>query len=70
MAKTPIMASYGFGKFIAEFLTGAFGSIVFMFYETEVGLAAGYAALATIIYSVWNAVNDPVIGYITYISQR
>lgn len=65
MAKTPIMASYGFGKFIAEFLTGAFGSIVFMFYETEVGLAAGYAALATIIYSVWNAVNDPVIGYIT-----
>ncbi|ADY13902.1 MFS transporter [Sphaerochaeta globosa] len=65
MAKKGIMVSYGMGKFIAEFLTGAFGSIVFMFYETEVGLAGGYAALATIIYSVWNAVNDPIIGYVT-----
>jgi GPH family glycoside/pentoside/hexuronide:cation symporter len=53
------------GKFIAEFLTGAFGSIVFMFYETEVGLSGAYAALATVIYSVWNAVNDPIIGYMT-----
>ncbi len=52
------MVSYGMGKFIAEFLTGAFGSIVFMFYETEVGLSAGYAALATILYSLWNAIND------------
>ncbi|MEA4859881.1 MAG: MFS transporter [Sphaerochaeta sp.] len=65
MAKKGIMVSYGMGKFIAEFLTGAFGSIVFMFYETEVGLSGAYAALATIIYSVWNAVNDPIIGYIT-----
>ncbi len=60
-----IMASYGVGKFLAEFLTGAFGAIVFKFYETEVGLSAGYAAVATILYSVWNAVNDPVIGYVT-----
>lgn len=60
-----IMASYGMGKFLAEFLTGAFGAIVFKFYETEIGLSAGYAAIATILYSLWNAVNDPLIGYIT-----
>ena len=60
-----VMASYGVGKFLAEFLTGAFGAIVFKFYETEIGLAAGYAAIATIIYSLWNAVNDPIIGFIT-----
>ena len=65
MVKKGIMVSYGMGKFSAEFLTGAFGSIVFMFYETEVGLAGAYAALATVIYSVWNAVNDPIIGYVT-----
>jgi GPH family glycoside/pentoside/hexuronide:cation symporter len=59
------MASYGMGRFLAEFLTGAFGAIVFKYYETEVGLSAGYAALATIIYSIWNAANDPLIGYIT-----
>ncbi|PKL27851.1 MAG: MFS transporter [Spirochaetae bacterium HGW-Spirochaetae-2] len=60
-----IMASYGVGKFLAEFLTGAFGAVVFKFYETEIGLSAGFAALATILYSLWNAINDPVIGYVT-----
>ncbi|WP_422481507.1 MFS transporter [Pleomorphochaeta sp. DL1XJH-081] len=60
-----VMASYGVGKFLAEFLTGAFGAVVFKFYETEIGLSAGYAALATILYSLWNAINDPVIGYVT-----
>jgi GPH family glycoside/pentoside/hexuronide:cation symporter len=63
--RLPVMASYGMGRFLAEFLTGAFGAIVFKYYETEVGLSAGYAALATIIYSIWNAANDPLIGYIT-----
>ncbi len=60
-----IMSSYGTGRFLAEFLSGAFGAIVFKFYETEIGLAAGYAAIATIIYSIWNAINDPLIGHIT-----
>lgn len=59
------MVSYGTGKFLAEFLTGAYGAIVYKYYETEVGLAAGYVAIATIIYSLWNAVNDPLIGYLT-----
>lgn len=59
------MASYGVGKFLAEFLTGIFGAVVYMFYETEVGLAAGYVAIATIIYALWNAINDPLVGYIT-----
>jgi GPH family glycoside/pentoside/hexuronide:cation symporter len=62
---SPVMASYGVGKFLAEFLTGAFGAIVFMYYETEIGLSTGYAALATVIYSLWNAVNDPILGFIT-----
>ncbi|MGM0432717.1 MAG: MFS transporter [Spirochaetota bacterium] len=60
-----VMSSYGMGRFLAEFLTGAFGAIVFKFYETEVGLSAGYAAIATIIYSLWNALNDPLIGHVT-----
>lgn len=59
------MASYGVGKYLAEFLTGAFGAVVYKFYETEIGLPALYVALATILYSLWNAVNDPLIGYLT-----
>jgi glycoside/pentoside/hexuronide:cation symporter, GPH family len=62
---TGIMASYGSGKFLAEFFIGAFGALVFKFYETEIGLSAGLSALAIILYSIWNAINDPLIGYLT-----
>ena len=59
------MASYGMGKFLAEFLTGAFASLVFKFYETEVGLSTGLVAAAVVLYSVWNALNDPLLGFLT-----
>lgn len=67
-SKTPVavMASYGMGKYLAEFFTGAFGALVFKFYETEIGLPASYAALGILLYSIWNAVNDPLIGYLTF----
>ncbi|MHA2226165.1 MAG: MFS transporter [Candidatus Hodarchaeales archaeon] len=62
---TKIMTSYGTGKFLSEFFAQAFGVVVFKYYETEVHLVSWLAAIAFVIYSVWNAVNDPLIGYIT-----
>lgn len=62
---TLTMASYGTGKFLAEFLSGAYGIMVYYFYESEMRLDALYVTIATVIYSIWNAVNDPLIGYIT-----
>jgi GPH family glycoside/pentoside/hexuronide:cation symporter len=64
-ASVGIMARYGAGKFLAEFLTGGFAALVFKFYETEVGLSAGLVAAGIVLYSIWNAVNDPLIGYLT-----
>jgi len=64
------MASYGVGKFLAEFLTGAYGIMVYYFYESEMHLDALYVTIATVIYSIWNAVNDPLIGYVTGKSNR
>lgn len=60
-----IMASYGMGKFVAEFFGQAFGVIVFFYYEVVLGLDSALAALGFIIYSVYNAINDPLIGYLT-----
>jgi GPH family glycoside/pentoside/hexuronide:cation symporter len=60
-----IMASFGVGRFLAEALTGAFGSLVFKYYETEVGMSGWWVALAIGLYSLWNAVNDPLIGWFT-----
>lgn len=68
MSRNPssgVMMSYGMGRFLAEFLTGAYGIMAFFFYEKEMGLPTIYPTVATIIYSIWNAVNDPLIGWIT-----
>jgi GPH family glycoside/pentoside/hexuronide:cation symporter len=60
-----VMLSYGVGKFLAEFFGQAFLVIGFFYYETVVQLDLGLTALAFILYSLWNAVNDPLIGYFT-----
>lgn len=68
MSRNPssgVMMSFGMGRFLAEFLTGAYGIMAFFFYEKEMGLPTIYPTVATIIYSIWNAVNDPLIGWIT-----
>ena len=58
------MVSYGFGKFVNEFLNMAFGAYVFFYYEPEIGLATWLTGLGYIIFAIWNAINDPLIGYL------
>jgi len=57
--------SNGFGRFNDEFLTMAFGAYVFFFYETEIKLNVWLISLALIIFAIYNAINDPMIGYLT-----
>ncbi|MFX0175561.1 MAG: MFS transporter [Candidatus Hodarchaeota archaeon] len=59
------MASYGSGKFINEFFNMAFGSLVFFFYETEIGLPSYLTMIGYIIFALYNAINDPLVGYLT-----
>jgi GPH family glycoside/pentoside/hexuronide:cation symporter len=59
-----IMASYNMNQFFGQWISGPFGMYVFIFYETQIGLSVGLIALAFILYSVWNAINDPLVGYI------
>jgi len=41
-----------------------FGAYVFYFYEVEIGLDSWLVAFGFILYAIWNAVNDPLVGYI------
>ena len=59
------MASYGSGKFLVEFYSAAFSVLLFKFYETNLQLNSLLAGLAIVIYSIWNAINDPIVGYFT-----
>lgn len=59
------MASYGFGSFSREFVQMAFNVLVFFYYEVEIGLNVWLIGLALVIFALYNAVNDPLIGYLT-----
>ncbi|MFO7797916.1 MAG: MFS transporter [Promethearchaeia archaeon] len=59
-----IMASYGSREMFGQFITAAFGFNVLFYYEGVIGLESLYILIGFTIYSVWNAVNDPLIGYI------
>ena len=61
----PTLMSYNLGEFLGQILGRGIGGIYLFFFETELLLGGGFIIAANIIYSIWNAVNDPVLGYYT-----
>lgn len=59
------MASWAFGDIIGYYLGTAYVSFIFFFYEVEIGLSVLLIGLALIIFAIWNALNDPLVGYLT-----
>lgn len=57
--------SYGIGSMSREFLLMAFNTFVFFYYEVEVGLNVWYIGTGLIIFAIYNAMNDPLVGYLT-----
>jgi len=60
-----IMLSYNFGSLSREFIAMAFNILVFIYYQVEIGLNVWFIALGLIIFAVYNALNDPLLGYLT-----
>ncbi|MFX1502688.1 MAG: MFS transporter, partial [Promethearchaeota archaeon] len=59
------MASYGSGSLAREFLSMAFTTTVFFYYEDQVGLNGWLVVTGIIIFAIYNMFNDPIIGYLT-----
>ncbi|MFX0037195.1 MAG: MFS transporter [Candidatus Hermodarchaeota archaeon] len=57
--------SFGMGTFAQWFLNAAFNTWVLSFYFVAVGLDIKLILLAFIIWTLWNAFNDPLIGYLS-----
>jgi len=67
----PIQLSFSY-KFIwglaglgTSLISGIYGGLLTIFYQDYLGLNATYIGIAATIYAVWNALNDPLFGYIT-----
>jgi GPH family glycoside/pentoside/hexuronide:cation symporter len=57
--------SYGISNLIPDFIGAILGVVLFIFYETEIGLNTLLTGAALIIFAVWDAINDPVVGYLS-----
>jgi GPH family glycoside/pentoside/hexuronide:cation symporter len=57
--------SFSLGNGVEWFINSAFNLWVFTFYFAAVRLNIVYIMLAYIIWTIWNAFNDPLIGYLS-----
>jgi GPH family glycoside/pentoside/hexuronide:cation symporter len=49
----------------SSLLSGIFAAMLPMFFQDYLGLASSYISLAALIYAIWNALNDPLFGFIS-----
>ena len=60
-----IHISYGLGGFLDNFFIAAFTVRVFDYYQNELLLATALVGIAFVIFGVWNAINDPILGVLS-----
>ncbi len=56
---------WGIAALGTSFISGTYGALLPIFYQDYLGLSARWIAIASAIYAIWNALNDPLFGYIT-----
>lgn len=57
--------TWGIAALGTSLISGVFGALLPIFYQDYLGLSARWIALASAIYAVWNAINDPIFGYLS-----
>jgi GPH family glycoside/pentoside/hexuronide:cation symporter len=57
--------AYGLGSFGLESTYKVFWGFYVFFYVDGLGLAIALAAIINVIYAIWDAVNDPLVGYLS-----
>ena len=56
---------WGLAALGTSLVSGTYGALLPIFYQDYLGLQARWIATASVVYAVWNAINDPLFGYIT-----
>lgn len=62
---TSYKVTWGIAALGTSFISGTYGALLPIFYQDYLGLAAKWITIASAIYAIWNAFNDPLFGYIT-----
>jgi GPH family glycoside/pentoside/hexuronide:cation symporter len=59
------MASMNVASIAIELIQGVLSILIFFFYEAELGLSSILTGVGVAIYAIYDAFNDPVVGYLT-----
>ncbi|MFN9629918.1 MAG: MFS transporter [Cyanobacteriota bacterium] len=59
------MVSYGFGDAGTGMAAGLIGFYLFLFYTSAAGLPPWMAGLVLMLARVWDAINDPIVGWLS-----
>ena len=57
--------AYGMGSFGMESLYIVFAGFYMFYYIDELGLTVAMAAIINVIYGIWDAVDDPLVGFLS-----
>jgi GPH family glycoside/pentoside/hexuronide:cation symporter len=57
--------TWGIAALGTSLISGIFAALLPIFYQDYLGLNARWIGLASLIYGIWNALNDPVFGFIS-----
>ncbi|MHA1821177.1 MAG: MFS transporter [Promethearchaeota archaeon] len=56
---------WGIGSFGTTLISGVYAAMLTIFYQDFLGLKSVFITTASIIYAIWNAINDPLFGFIS-----
>ena len=56
---------WGVAALGTSLVSGIYGALLPIFYQDYLGLSAAWIGIASAVYAIWNAINDPLFGYIT-----
>ena len=56
---------YGLASLGTSTVSSIYGALLPIFYQDYLGLSSKWIGIASAIYAVWNALNDPIFGFIT-----
>jgi len=56
---------WGIAALGTSLISGVYAALLPIFYQDYLGLSARWIGIASFIYAVWNAINDPLFGYIS-----
>lgn len=63
--KFKIKLYYGLASLGTATIASIFGALLPIFYQDYLGVSARWIGIAAALYAAWNAINDPLFGFIT-----